>query len=156
MKKLIYLSLLVFISSSCSRSQEDDCPNKNKDEGLISSDVYFGSCSYNLDEKTFVVQDIDEYDALTQKIEEGKVGTSNCDFPEIDFEKYTLLGNYGEATGCVINFNRNVVADSTSKKIDYIVSPEGCGDCEMLGFSYNFVLVSPKISDDYEILFNGE
>ncbi|MEN8138011.1 MAG: hypothetical protein ABFR62_06230 [Bacteroidota bacterium] len=155
MKKLIYLLAVITLTASCKKNEGEECPDKNEDLGLIFSGVDFGSCIYNLNENNFIVRDSVEYVLLQEKINEGKIGDEECTFPEINFDEYSLLGQYAQASGCTVNFNRNVEVDSTAKQIDYIISPIGCGECDMLGFSYNFVLVSPKISEDYQIFFNG-
>jgi|LGOV01.1.fsa_nt_gb hypothetical protein len=156
MKKLISILFIITFVFSCNKSNnEDDCPSKNEDKGLIAGSIDFGTCIYSLQEKTFIVQDSTEYISLQQIINDNRISEDSCSYPSIDFNEYTLLGQFADATGCTINFNRNVVADSLSKKIDYIIIPQGCGACEMHGYSYNFILVHPKITNDYEILFNG-
>jgi len=158
MKKIASIFLISFsLLISCNKNTDnDDCPDDNEDLGLISASIDFGECQYKLNETTFIVQNNEEYLILQETIKEGLVTIQNCTFPEINFEDYTLLGQYAEASGCTIDFNRNVAVDSTAKYVDYIVLPEACGLCEMMGFSYNFILIYPKISPDYDILFNGK
>ncbi|MCK5906256.1 MAG: hypothetical protein KAG37_01620 [Flavobacteriales bacterium] len=160
MKKLISSLIIITAIFSCSKGLDSvECESKNTDEGIIVSSVDFGSCIYNLDNKTFIIQDTTEYKELQKEINDGRIGDDSCSFPTIGFtdslKPLTLLGQYAQGTGCTINFNRNVKVDSTNNKVDYIINPEGCGDCEMLGYSYNFVLVE-KIDSTYTILFNGE
>ena len=158
MNKLISIIIIASSIISCNKGLDSvECQSKNTDEGIIISSVDFGTCIYNLENKTFVIQDSIGYINLQNEIKNGIVGDDSCSFPTIVFNDTTntLLGQYGQATGCTINFNRNVKVDSTNKSINYILSPEGCGDCEMLGYSYNFVLVE-KIDSTYSILFNGE
>ncbi len=158
MKKLTSILVLSVIYFSCSRGLDSvECDSKNTDEGIIVSSVDFGSCIYNLENKTFIVQDSIGYINLQLEIKNATIGDDSCSFPSIVFNDTTntLLGQYAQATGCTINFNRNVEVDSTTKQANYIINPEGCGDCEMLGYSYNFVLVE-KIDSTYSILFNGE
>ena len=159
MKKSISILFIIVISIfSCSKGLDSvECESKNTDKGIIVSSVDFGSCIYNLGNKTFIVQDSLGYVKLQQEINNGIIGDDSCSFPTIVFNDTTntLLGQYAQATGCSINFNRNVKVDSTTKQVNYIINAEGCGDCEMLGYSYNFVLVD-KIDNTYTILFNGE
>lgn len=157
MKKLITIVVILTSIFACSRGLDSvECESKNTDEGIIISSVDFGSCTYNLDNKTFIIQDSIGYANLQSEINNGLIGNDSCSFPTIVFNDstYTLLGQYAQASGCTINFNRNVEVDSTNKQVNYIINPEGCGDCEMLGYSYNFVLVE-KIDSTYTILFNG-
>ena len=156
MKKLISIFIIITSIFSCSKGLDSvECESKNTDEGIIVSSVDFGSCIYNIQNTKFIVQDSLEYIELQKEIDNGKVGSDSCAYPTIDFKENTLLGQYAQATGCTINFNRNVEVDSIAKQVNYILNPEGCGDCEMLGYSYNFVLVE-KIDSTYTILFNGE
>ena len=142
MKKSISLFIIITSLFACSKGLDSvECQSKNIDEGLIVSSVDFGSCIYNLDNKTFVVQSDDEYIKLQEEISDGIIGDDSCSFPTIVFtDSTTLLGQYGQATGCTVNFNRKVesINDTTVK---YTISPKGCGDCEMLGYSYNFILL---------------
>jgi hypothetical protein len=156
MKKIVSFFLILITLISCSKGLDEvECKNKNTDEGIIVSSVDFGTCIYNLNNKQFVVQNEDGYKKLQEDINNGKITNDSCSFPIINFKENTLLGHYAEATGCTINFNRNVAVDSTKLTVDYIIAAEGCGDCDMLGYSYNFVLVN-KIDDTYTILFNGK
>jgi len=158
MKKIIPLFIFIISFASCSKGLDSvECESKNTDEGIILSSVDFGSCIYELENKTFIIQDSMGYINLQREIKDGRIGGDSCSFPPIVFNDSTntLLGQYAQATGCTINFNRNVEVDSTSKKVNYIINAEGCGDCEMIGYSYNFVLVE-KIDSSYTILFNGE
>ena len=158
MKRIISIFIIIISIFSCSKGLDTvECESKNTDEGIIESSIDFGSCIYNLENKTFIIQDSIGYVNLQLEINNAIVGSDSCSFPTIVFNDTTntLLGQYAQATGCTINFNRNVEVDSTAKQVNYIISPKGCGDCEMLGYSYNFVLVK-KIDDTYTVLFNGE
>lgn len=156
MKNLTFVFLLSISFFSCNRGLDSvECESKNNDEGIIISSIDFGSCIYNVQNTKFIVQDSLGYAELQKEIDEGKIGTDDCNYPSIDFTDNTLLGQYAQATGCTINFNRNVEVDSTSKQVNYIINPVGCGNCEMIKYSYNFVLVE-KIDSTYSILFNGE
>lgn len=142
MKKILSLLVIIISFASCSRGLDSvECESKNTDEGLIVSSVEFGSCIYNLENKTFFIQDSSGYVDLQKEINNGIIGDDSCSFPTIIFtDSTTLLGQYGQATGCTINFNRKVesINDTTVK---YTIEPKGCGDCEMLGYSYNFILL---------------
>lgn len=156
MKNLTLIFLLSISFFSCTRGLDSvECESKNNDEGIIVSSIDFGSCIYNIQNTKFIIQDSLEYTELQKEISDGEIGSVSCEYPTIDFTENTLLGQYAQATGCTINFNRNVEVDSTSKQVNYIINPLGCGDCEILKYSYNFVLVS-KIDSTYSILFNGE
>lgn len=156
MKKLISIFIIIISFSACSKGLDSvECESKNTDKGLIESSIDFGTCIYEIKTKKFIIQNPTDYTELQEEINNGKIGSDNCSYPIIDFEKHTLLGQYAQATGCTINFNRNVAVDSTIKQVNYIINTEGCGACEMLGYSYNYVLVK-KIDDTYTILFNGE
>ena len=142
MKIITSLFVLIITFASCSKGSDSvECDSKNADEGLIVGSVDFGACIYELKNKTFFIQDSISYVNLQLEINNGIIGDDTCTFPTIVFtDSTTLLGQYGQATGCTINFNRKVepINDST---VNYSIKPEGCGDCEMLGYSYNFILL---------------
>jgi len=156
MNRLFFVLLVVSSFVSCSRGIDSvECESKNTDKGIIESSIDFGSCIFDIPLKKIVVQDTSGYIELQKEISNGIIQSDSCTFPGIDFGKYTLLGQYASASGCVVNFNRNVAVDSSKTEVNYIIAPEGCGDCESVKYSYNFVLVD-KIDDSYTILFNGE
>ena len=155
---VLFLAILTAIISCSKGSDKVECDNKVPDKGIIISSVDFGPCVYKLNHNTFVIQDSIEYAELQKEITESMIVDDTCNFPKIRFndsiKPVTLLGQYAEATGCTVTFNRNVEVDSTNKKVNYIIDAKGCGECDMLGYSYNFVLVQ-KIDSTYTILFNG-
>ncbi len=156
MKKSIYIFIILASVLSCSKGLDKvECESKNTDKGIIESSIDFGTCIYEIQNKTFIVKDTPQYILLQKEINNGKIIDDSCTFPGIDFSKNTLLGQYASATGCTINFNRDVAVDSTKKEVNYIIDAQGCGICDMYGYSYNFVLTK-KIDDSYTILFNGK
>jgi len=158
MKKLLSILVIIISFFSCNKGLDKvECESKNTNEGIIIRNIDFGSCIYNLKNKTFIIQDSLGYVNLQHEINDGRTSDDSCSFPTLVFNDttYTLLGQYAQATGCTINFKRNVEVDSINKKVNYIINAEGCGDCDMNGYNYNFVLVK-KIDSSYTILFNGE
>ena len=103
-------------------------------------------------EKTeFVINSNEEYLALN----DYKSPADFCnDFvlPQINFTTHTLLGKYAQGGGCSINFTRKIYADDTNKTITYVIDVVEEGNCEMMGMSMNWVLIS-KVSSDYTIQF---
>jgi len=153
MKKSISIFIIIISIFACSRGTDYvECESKNTDEGIIVSSIDFGSCIYNLKNKTYLIQDSIGYVNLQHEINEGRIGDDTCSFPKIIFtDSTTLLGQYGQATGCTVNFNRKVesINDTTVK---YTIDPKGCGNCEMLGYSYNFILLDKDSITN--VLFN--
>lgn len=152
--KKIFVSFIAMTLWSCSEKlNDDDCPDKLEDSGLIEESFDFCGFMGNLDENSFIINDSIQYDDLQKKILNSGVALADCSFPLIDFDSTTVLGLYADAGGCTVHFNRSVEVDSVQKTVRYKVSPVGCGECEMLGYSYNFISVKPKISEDYNITF---
>ena len=157
--KLRYTFLLasLILFTACKKTEVQKCDEPIPDSGLIAASVDFGACVYqNLNSNTYIIQDSIEYSNLQKEIVDNIQEGSICDFPEIDFDKYTILGHYSEGVGCTINFNRSVIADSTALSVKYNISKVECGDCEIIGYSYNFILVEPKVTSDYQISFTTE
>jgi hypothetical protein len=155
MKKILSILLIIISIFSCSKGLDKvECESKNTDKGLIVGSIDFGTCIFELKNKTFFIQDSAGYANLQKEIINGKIGGDSCTFPTIVFtDSTTLLGQYGEATGCTINFNR-IVESVNDTTVNYTINPEGCGDCEMLGYSYNFILLDKDSITT--VLFNGK
>ncbi len=111
--------------------------------------------NYENDEIVFRVNE--QYQIYENTIR-GHPENVNCDtakLPEIDFDKFSLLGKETGGGGCGAKSEHTVLKDTKNKKIIYKISVEYIGNCFIYFFSFNFVLV-PKIPDDYEIEFQVE
>lgn len=73
-------------------------------------------------------------------------------FPEIDFSKKTLLGQYVSAGGCSIAFSVRVTRNDPEQWIRHHVSVAAQGSCEKLGYSLNLVVVD-KVPATFDVRF---
>lgn len=74
------------------------------------------------------------------------------DFPQFDFNKYTLLGQFTLTGGCSADFSKKVLRDDKNKTVNYTIDVNSSGGCEMAISSYNWILVS-SIPKDYTVNF---
>lgn len=112
-----------------------------------------GDCFFLFGSENEVIKDEKAYQAaLARNLNNNTEDCKNKVFPKIDFEKYTLLSYYKEGGGCKINFYPKVRKNWFKKKYVFTVKVEGSGNCEMLGFSYNWILV-PKLPKGYTVEF---
>ncbi len=147
MKKIILFHLLIMlIFFACNK--EINCKVKNGNEGLIVKEISDDLC-WQISEKNFVIRTDSAYKSIV------KIDSANCSKPleNIDFSKFTLLGQYADAGGCSVGFLRTVTRNDAEKKYTYEVYANGCGQCDMLGLSNNMVLVE-KIPEDYTVEFS--
>ena len=73
-------------------------------------------------------------------------------FPEIDFERYSVLGAQATGTGCNVTFEKHVYRDAQSKKIIFTVAVIEEGKCEQISHNRNLILVL-RIPPDYSVEF---
>jgi len=110
------------------------------------------------------------YDAFAQNRDNDKFGTyikyksiatfesyknyckNQYNFPQFDFSKSTLLGQYTPAGGCSADFNKKVLRDDKNKTVNYTVNVNSNGSCLMAISSYNWIMV-PSIPNDYTVNF---
>ena len=79
----------------------------------------------------------------------------DCDtaqLPNIDFDKYSLIGKYTEGGGCEVSYDRDIIEDKLRNRIIYTIKVEYQGTCAMLITSMNWVLI-PKLKRNYEVEF---
>lgn len=143
-----YFSLIIlFLAVVVASCEKELFCGDAKTEGIIVESISFGGCLNYFPDTIFIIESEDELDTLYKY--ETCPGRIN---PEINFEAYTLLGQYADGGGCDITFNREVVADEPDKRYVYTVSVKECGLCEMMGYSMNWVLV-PKLPDNWTVKF---
>jgi hypothetical protein len=139
---------------SCEKEGETNDITANCEfPGILSS--CFSPGNYENDEIVFRNKEQYQYYENIIRAHPANVNCDTAKLPEIDFEKFTLLGKETHGGGCGVKFEREVLKDTKNKKIIYKISVEYIGPCYMLFVSYNFVLV-PKIPADYEIEFQVE
>ncbi len=78
-------------------------------------------------------------------------GTENCSHPEINFDKYTLLGQAAHTSGCELPEYIIEVERNRSEYV-YRVTIKRIGDCEM-AISKNKWILIPKIPREYPVKF---
>ncbi|MEZ5045066.1 MAG: hypothetical protein R2828_34535 [Saprospiraceae bacterium] len=74
------------------------------------------------------------------------------DLPSIDFSQFTLLGQYGGASGCQRYFTRQLYIKHGAKNYTFTVKVSECGGCEPFATQWHWVLV-PTLPEDYTVEF---
>lgn len=110
-----------------------------------------------LNSGTAVISSQEEYEALLNQYQT----LHKCEWGKepqvIDFSTKTLLGQYAMGGGCSIDYERNVKRFDEDKKIIYTVEVKEKGNCDMAGFSMNWITVSKNlIPSGYGIEFKVE
>ena len=142
---------LLTITSLCSCSKSPLCWGDDKNKGLIASTVNINQLNCGsqdqVDEKQYVIDSDEEYYGLISNY----IYCDSSDLPEVDFVKYTLLGQYATG-GCEVKFIREVIDNPDSKEYIYSIKVRDCGSCQSLRFDMNWVLV-PKLPEYYNVRF---
>ena len=146
MKITFHILLTLILLNGCSKSPK--CWGDDKNKGIIVKDVNFGSaCMIHFVDQKFVIKSQEKLDSLYQA-----ETCSQLKKPSIDFEAYTLLGQYVTAGGCEFKTIKEVEKNEDAKTYKYIVTVKSCGLCKMKMFNMNWILV-PKLPDDYTVEF---
>ncbi|HEX8038260.1 MAG TPA: hypothetical protein VF490_03895 [Chryseosolibacter sp.] len=80
--------------------------------------------------------------------------TKPCDFPDIDFEKQTLLGMFGGGNNyCNVEYFRHVENDKAHARYIFTLTVNEKGFCKMaIRWHWHWVLV-PRLPESYEVEF---
>jgi hypothetical protein len=165
--KLLYFSLiaLLFTLSSCLKEHNDGINDKSDsyiskvevtdtaslfidclDEWKILNDSFLKSF-YPV---KFIIKDSIEYLYILDSIKELNFGCSAYNYPEIDFNKYSLLGYFNIVSARDI-FKRHVYKNIINKKIIYEIEIININN-NRYGSThvFNWMLI-PKIPPDYDV-----
>jgi hypothetical protein len=143
---LILLTALLLATSGQS------CNKIRRNNGVITEEPEISGCFDESVSDERIIRTQQAYAALAQ----GPDG-QQCpygSFPEIDFDRYTLLGKYASGK-CKAKFFRQVLQDDAAKTVTFNILVKDRGLCKSAAISWNWVLV-PKIPEDYTITFNVE
>jgi len=96
----------------------------------------------------YVIDSVDDYLRYQESV--GK----KCDFPDIDFDKHTLLGMFGGGNNyCSVEYFKNVKSDQTNGVYLFTVNVLEKGFCKRaVRWHWHWVLV-PKLPESYEVVF---
>ena len=116
--------------------------------------INLGECYQGLSSGNHIINSFTELKAMQTKFYSNPSDTCHqAELPNIDFEKYTLLGYYKEASGCSLGYQPKVRKSIIRKKYIYKVKVNSSGNCAKLDFSSNWILV-PKLPKGYTVKFN--
>ena len=143
-----YLSLLIVLIFLSNCSASPICWGKDKNKGIIESSTDFELCNCEFDEKEYLI----DSDALLDSLFNiENLQSYQCEKPDIDFTKYTLLGQYASG-GCEVKYIREVEKDENNKQYVYTIKVRDCGTCKRMRVNWNWVLV-PKLPNGWTVKF---
>ncbi|PLX15650.1 MAG: hypothetical protein C0599_16455 [Salinivirgaceae bacterium] len=143
---IYFLVLLSAFAFSCS---EDDDPTQTLNYELLD----WTECSFAFSFQSgdsFIINDTASFNALIDTI--AYTNCVNFDYPEIDFENYTLLGLFSEGGGCEASYDRSFTRNEDIQNYEYKVTVNYTGGCDMLIMHANWILVD-KIPENAVVLF---
>ncbi len=148
MKTISALAFLLILGMTFSCDKANLCG--------LEQDVTLGDIEELLDLNCFVGGENQQIIRSTEALEalftdrpcEGTV-------PSIDFSQYTLLGQFGGATGCERFYSRRVTINENQRKYNFLVRVSECGGCEPWEMRWHWVLV-PILPEDYSVSFEFE
>jgi hypothetical protein len=147
MKKLYFFILSILLLNSC-------CKGDNENNGLIVAsflDSFQGYC-YGYIPHTACIRKQSEFERIINQ--DSLRFCTNFKFPEIDFNKNSILINYKEDQA-ISTFSRHVSVDSLTKEITYLVSVNrlNCRCFDLCQSSnYNIILV-PKVDSTFKVIY---
>lgn len=147
--KLTCLSLILLSFTNCHKSP--NCwGDKERNSGIINRS--FKPCiNCNIlvnPDSSFVINSLNEYQQLSILAHSN---IASCQFNEINFNNYTLLGKTILAT-CKFKIIRNVELNISQNKYIYTIELFQCGNCIEENKVDNWILV-PKIPSGYDVDF---
>lgn len=143
----IFLILTMFFSS-CSK---ENCPTQGviSDEGGIIGNVSFEFDTL-LSSQEYIIRNANE-NTIGAK---AKIGEQSA-FDTINFSNYSLLGKRITFTSGGIIKRRIVSINNQSKLVHCTIEIKSCG-MNKVGLSKHTWMLTNKIPDDYDIIFNVE
>jgi len=158
MKKIFLISLFAIISFSGCKKSKDIISEDITSEVIFLKwgwDGFFEPCFNSLFDSEIVIRNQDVYKELFESNRREGFPDDNCDDvppPEIDFNKYSLIGKRTLASGCDQEYKRTIIKTG-NKTIKYYIVVISKGGCMPLVHEMNWALV-PKIEHETEVFFD--
>jgi hypothetical protein len=154
MKNISYLTLAFFTLLLFTECKKEEIT----DDVQFLTNSYFGDCFfYSASESDeIVLRDQEEYESYFAALRQS---SSNKDCSEavptaIDFDKYTLIGQWTSGGGCSVEYDRTL-EQKGNKEVTYHITVTYSGLCKMLISDMNWALI-PKIKNRTDVIFEVE
>lgn len=98
----------------------------------------------------YIIRSDSAYDDLTEFSKDQ--GCTNCNYPDIDFDQYTLVGYATESSCLAVNYVKLTSTDDGWRYALKTVDQTQCNVLNCDNFSYNWILL-PKAADTAEFTF---
>lgn len=142
---LLSFYLFIILIFSCNK----DGYKKVKDTDNVNISVL--CFNYDTLDDNYIINE----DSIYQKLLIHKQTFQSCSsytMPEVDFANKTVLAKKVSMEACSANITRELWVNEDEKKYKYVLNAKESGDCNSTLIDMNWIAV-PKISSDYEILF---
>lgn len=150
--RYLFLFSIILIFSTCEKKDWDDITDQVIFPVLFRNPCFdIASLSRN---NELIFRDKESFESYVDSMRIYPYNL-NCDtatVPDINFDKYTLVGKFTSGGGCDVEYKRNVFEDVNNKNIIYEIKINYTGLCEMLITSMNWALI-PRIPDNYSVEF---
>lgn len=150
MNRLVkFLIIGLFILNSCKKDNNQEI----KLEVVYLSD--FGMCFPTFNSafcSGYVICDNKSYQDFRNSTVFKDITCDTAQLPNIDFDKYSLIGIFTEGQ-CSLNNTKEIITDTSHKDYVYRIKVNESGSCKMLVTTMNWAKV-PKLPSDYNVVFN--
>lgn len=154
---IILMTVGLFVIS-CEKEKDTYKSPDTSIEAVYLKNSHFGDCFSGLivdDPDGIVITTDEQYQALGDSCRALWMSSVMCDtanLPDIDFNKYSLIGKYVAGGGCDVVIDNNLEIDTLNLKYIYSIHNTFEGICEMFIMNMNWALV-PAIPGNYEVEF---
>jgi len=142
-----FISVLLTLSlSSCEDQMIPDNEVKYLESGFM------GMCFWGFNDKEYeevILTDKQSYQDFgdSVRVHIDNLDCSAATLPDIDFNKYFLVGKFTHGGGCSVSYDRHVILDEKNNKLIYRIDADYFGNCMMLIVNMNWVLIPKKYCD---------
>lgn len=145
MKTIAFFSSLLLVCLFYSCKENDLCQLKQDETYGSIEEVLDLDCAVG-EPNNLVIRSEEAFQSL--------FNTTPCngELPTIDFSQYSILGQFGGATGCERFYSRSVQVKENTQEYIFTVTVSECGGCEPFEMRWHWVLV-PVIPEGYSVSF---
>lgn len=145
MKKIFLMTFLIVFCFALIKAQEQDEPFKQTPVNIHASCSMF---VIGWDVKVF-----EDKETFNKAIAKAKLNCSSVKIPDVDFEKYTLIGVGTNVGNCKAGSKFDITISKDKEKKIYLVKTKiGYSPCRGISYTARWALV-PKLPKDYKVEF---
>jgi len=150
MRYLIFIASAALYPALCAAQDESTQEDTGIIEAIIDAKAYpcFDAYEGKPRQAEYVIDSDSDYRQYKEFLQKP------CDFPDVDFNKHTLLGMYGGGNNyCNVEYFRNVEIDKANSRYVFTLTVLQKGFCKRaVRWHWHWVLV-PRLPESYEVQF---